>query len=168
LSETKESVTDPGEIMKLTTVSAFLIGCSLSLALGHSAIGKENDEDTDDSESQVKIEKTVLARKVEDGFEPVKSFKPSDTFSVLVFLNEAKIGTRLKAIWIIVRADGMKNSQKILEKNIEITPEAIKGVEEPNRINFNLTHDDLYPRGDYKTEIYLNGELAKTVQFKIE
>jgi hypothetical protein len=61
----------------------------------------------------------------------------------------------------------MKNSRKILEKNIEITLEAIKGVEEPNRINFNLTHDDLY-RGDYKTEIYLNGELAKTVQFKIE
>jgi hypothetical protein len=27
---------------------------------------------------------------------------------------------------------------------------------------------DLYPTGDYKTEIYLNGELAKTVEFKIE
>jgi hypothetical protein len=63
---------------------------------------------------------------------------------------------------------GMEENKKILEKNIEITPEAIKGVEEPNRINFNLTHDDLYPRGDYKTEIYLNDRLAKTVEFKIE
>jgi hypothetical protein len=85
-----------------------------------------------------------------------------------VFLNEAKIGTRLKAIWILVDAGGMENNQKILEKNIEITPEATKGVKEPNRINFNLTHDDLYPTGDYKTEIYLNGKLAKTVEFKIE
>jgi hypothetical protein len=41
-------------------------------------------------------------------------------------------------------------------------------VQEPNRINFNLTHNDFYPRGDYETEIYLNGELAKTVEFKIE
>jgi hypothetical protein len=95
--------------MKMTTVSAFLIGCCLSLALGHSAIAKENDEDTDDSESGVRIEKTILPRKVEDGFEPVKSFRPSDTFSVVVFLNEAKIGTRLKAIWILVHADGMEN-----------------------------------------------------------
>jgi hypothetical protein len=154
--------------MKTTTLSAFLVGCSPSLALGYSAVGKEKDADTDDSESEVRIGKTILARKIEDGFEPVKSFKPSDTFSVLVFLNEAKIGTRLKAVWILVDAGGMENNQKILEKNIEITPEAIKGVEEPNRINFNLTHDDLYPRGNYKTEIYLNGELAKTVEFRIE
>jgi len=37
--------------MKMTTVSAFLIGCFLSLVLGHSAIAKENEEDTDDSGS---------------------------------------------------------------------------------------------------------------------
>jgi hypothetical protein len=63
---------------------------------------------------------------------------------------------------------GMENNQKILEKNIEITSEAIKGVEEPNRINFSLTHNDPFPTGDYKTEIYLNGELAKTVEFTIK
>jgi hypothetical protein len=153
--------------MKMTTLSAFLIGCSLSLALGHSAIAKENDEDADESESEVTIEKTVLAREADDKFQPVKSFKPDDTFAVLVFLNEPVIGTQLKAIWTIVDAGGMEN-KKILEKNVEITPEEIKGVEEPNRINFSLTHKDPFPTGDYKTEIYLNGELAKTVVFKIE
>lgn len=153
--------------MKLTTLSALLIGCFLSLALSHSAIAKEDDEDTDESESEVTIEKTVLAREVEDKFEPVKSFKPDDTFAVLVFLNEPVIGTQLKAIWTIVDAGGMEN-KKILEKNVEITPEAIKGVEEPNRINFSLTPDEPFPTGDYKVEIYLNGELAKTVEFKIK
>jgi hypothetical protein len=49
--------------MKLTTVSAFLIGCSLSFALGHGAIAKESDEDTDDSKNEVRIERTLLARK---------------------------------------------------------------------------------------------------------
>jgi hypothetical protein len=28
--------------------------------------------------------------------------------------------------------------------------------------------DDPFPAGDYKVEIYLNGELAKTVPFKIK
>jgi hypothetical protein len=153
--------------MKLTTLSAFLISCSLSLASGHSAIAKENDEDAGDSESEVTIDKTVLAREVEDKFEPVKSFKPDDTFAVLVFLNEAKIGTKLKAVWTLVDAGGQQD-KKILEKTVEITPEAIKGVEEPNRINFSLTPDEPFPTGDYKVEIYLNGDLAKTVEFKIK
>ena len=153
--------------MKLTTLSAFLISCSLSLALDHSAVATENDEDADESESEITIEKTVLAREVENKFEPVKSFKPDDTFAVLVFLNEPVIGTQLKAIWTIVDAGGQQD-KKILEKNIEITPEAITGVEEPNRINFSLSHNDLFPTGDYKIEIYLNDELAKTVEFKIE
>jgi len=153
--------------MKLTTLSAFLISCSLSLVLGHSAIAKEDDEDTDESESEVTIEKTVLAREVEDKFEPVKSFKPDDTFTVLVFLNEPVIGTQLKAIWTIGDAGGQQDKE-ILEKNIEVTPEAITGVEEPNRINFSLSHKDPFPTGDYKIEIYLNDELAKTVEFKIE
>jgi DNA topoisomerase IA len=151
----------------MTTLSAFLIGCSLSLALGHSAIGKENDEDTDESESEVTIEKTVLARLVEDKFEPVKSFKPSDTFAVLVFLSEPKIGTKLKAVWTLVDAGG-EQDKKILETKAEITPKAIKGVEEPNRINFSLKPNEPFPTGDYQVEIYLNEELAKTVKFKIK
>ena len=37
--------------MKFSTLSVFLIGCSLSFVLSHGAIGKEKDEDADDSES---------------------------------------------------------------------------------------------------------------------
>jgi hypothetical protein len=153
--------------MKPTTLSAFLIGCSLSLTLSHGAIGKEKDEDTDESESEVTIEKTVLAREAADKYEPVKSFKPDDTFAVLVVLSEPKIGTKLKAIWTVVDAGGTKD-KTILKKEIELTPEAIEGVKEANRINFTLTHDDPFPAGDYRAEIYLNGELAKTVEFKVK
>src|SRR5438876_11261577 len=108
--------------MKPTTFSALLIGCSLSLALSHSAIGKEKDED--ESESDVTIEKTVLAREIADKYEPEKSFKPDDTFAVLVVLSEPKIGTKLKAVWTVVDAGGMKD-KTILKKAIELTPEAI-------------------------------------------
>ena len=57
---------------------------------------------------------------------------------------------------------------KRFSKKIEITADAIKSVEEPNRINFSLTHDDPFPAGDYKTEIYLSDELVKTVEFKVK
>jgi len=153
--------------MKFTTLSAFLLACSLSFTLSHSAIGKEKNEDADESDNEVTIEKTVLARDHDGKFEPVKSFTPDDNFAVLVFLSEPKIGTKAKAVWTIVDAGGHED-EKILEKKIELTAEAVKGVEEANRINFVLSHDKPYPTGDYKVEIYLNGELAKTVEFKIK
>jgi hypothetical protein len=153
--------------MKFTTLSAFFIACSLSFALSHGAVGKQKGKDTDESASEVSVEKTVLAKETEDGFDPVKSFKPDDTFAVLVFLSEPKVGTKLKAIWTIVDAGDMQG-KKLLEKKIELTPEVIKGVKEANRINFSLTHDNPYPVGDYKVDIYLNGDLAKTVEFEIK
>ena len=153
--------------MKFTKLSAYLIACSLSFAFTSATLGKEKDEDADESDSEVTIEKTVLAKKTEDGFDPVKSLKPNDTVAVLVFLSEAKVGTKVKAVWTIVDAGG-EQDKKILEKKTELTAEAIKGVEEANQINFSLVPDDPFPAGDYKVEIYLNGELAKTVPFKIK
>ena len=82
-------------------------------------------------------------------------------------MSEPKIGTHVKAIWTIVDAGGTEN-KKILEKEVEITVQTIEGVEEPNRINFGLTHNDPFPTGDYKAEIYLNDELVKTVEFKVK
>lgn len=150
--------------MKMIRLSTFATAAALSLTFTSALLAREKDEPSDED---VKIEKTVLARETEDKFEPVTSFKPGDTFAVLVFLNEAKIGTRLKAIWTVVDAGGM-HDKKLLEKKIELTEEEIKGVKEASRINFSLTHDDPYPAGDYKFEIYLNDELAKTVDFKIQ
>jgi hypothetical protein len=153
--------------MKMTTFSAFLIGCSLSLALGPGTIGKEKDEDAADSESEVTIEKTALVREVGDKFEPVKSFKPDDTFGVLVFLSEPKVGTKVKGVWTAVDAGGLED-KKIFEKEVEFTPEALKDAKEKNRVDFTLSHDNPYPTGDYKIDIYLNGELAETIEFKIK
>ena len=153
--------------MKFTTLSAYLVACLLSLAFTNATFGKEKDEDEDESESEVTIEKTVLAKEVDEKYVPAKSFSPEDTFAVLVFLSEPRIGTKLKAVWTLVDAGG-KQDQKILEKKVELTPEAIEGVKEANRINFSLKPTDPFPSGDYKVDIYLNGDLAKTVPFKIK
>jgi hypothetical protein len=153
--------------MKALRLSTFVVLLSVSLAFAGGTLGKVKHGDADAEDNDVTIEKTTLAKKTDDGYDPVKTFKPDDTFAVIVELSEAKIGTKLKAVWTLVDAGG-KRDQKILEKKIEITAEAIKGVEEPNRINFTLVPDSPFPAGDYKADIYLNGELEKTVNFKVK
>lgn len=153
--------------MKMIRLSTFAIFISLSLAFSSGASGKEKNSDAADSEGEVSIEKVTLARDAGEKFEPVTNFKTSDTFCVLVKLSEAKTGTRVKAVWTAVEAGGLEN-KKIFEKEVTITPETTKGAKEPSRIDFTLSHDNPYPVGDYKADIYLNGELAETIKFKIE
>jgi len=166
--------------MKMIKLSTFAIFISFSLVFSCGASGKNKDTESEaattesvadndaaDSEDEVSIEKVTLARDAGEKFEPVTSFKTSDTFCALVKLSEAKTGTRVKAIWTAVEAAGIEN-KKIFEKEVTINPETTKDVKEPSRIDFTLSHNNPYPVGDYKAEIYLNGELAKTVKFKIQ
>ena len=147
--------------IRLSTSAIFL-----SLAFTSAALAKEKDEESE-SDNEVSIEKVTLVRDAGDKFEPVKSFKPTDTFGALVKLSEAKTGTRVKGVWTAVDAGGLEN-KKIFEKEVTLNSETLKGVREKDRVDFTLSHDNPYPAGDYKIDIYLNGELAETVEFKIE
>ena len=147
---------------RLSTITLLLL---LSSTWNSAALSKGDDDNA--AENDVSIEKVTLVRDAGDKFDPVESFKPTDTFGVLVKLSEAKMGTQVKAIWMIVDAGGVKN-KKIFEKEVTLTPEAVKGAKEPSRIDFTLSHDHPYPAGQYKTEIYLNTELVDTVEFEIE
>jgi outer membrane usher protein FimD/PapC len=100
-------------------------------------------------------------------FQPVKAFKPADTFGVLVQLSEALEGTEVTGVWTAVDA-GEMHDKKILEKQVEFTAESIKNAKNPSRLDFTLTHDDPYPAGDYKFDVYLNGKLVDTVKFRVE
>jgi hypothetical protein len=144
-----------------------VVSLSLSLAFNSALLAKEKDEHASASDRDVKIEKTILCRKVEHTFEPAKSFKPNDTFALVVYLSEAKVGMRVRAAWTLVHAGRLENI-KLLEKKMELTEDAIKSVKEPNRFNFGLEHDDPYRPGDYKIEIYVNDELVKTVEFQVK
>jgi hypothetical protein len=150
--------------MKMIRLSTLALSLSLSLAIVGAVFAQEKPSA---SGGATKIEKTILCRKVEHIFEPAKSFKPNDTFALVVYLSEAKVGTRVRAVWTLVHAGRLEN-MKLLENKMELTEDAIKGVKEPNRFNFGLEHDAPYPPGDYKIEIYLNDELAKSVAFQVK
>jgi hypothetical protein len=63
--------------MKMLRLPTFVILFSLSITFTSAALAKENGEDESTSDEDVTIEKTVLAREVEDRFELVKASSPT-------------------------------------------------------------------------------------------
>lgn len=151
--------------MKKAIWLSFAVFFSLTIAGG--LIAKEKQDEDSSESADVTVEKLTLVRDTGKDFEPVKKFKPSDTFGVLVELSEAREGTKVKGVWTAVDAGGMLE-KKIFEKTVDLTEETMKTVKNPKRIDFTLSHDNPYPTGNYKFEVYLNGELADTLEFKIE
>ena len=120
-----------------------------------------------DASDAVQVENLTLVRDTGENFEAVKRFKTTDTFGVLVKLSEAKAGTQVKAVWIATNAGGMED-KKIFEKEVAFTEETLKSAKIKDRVDFTLSHDNPYPTGEYKVEIYLNGELTDSIDFEIE
>jgi hypothetical protein len=88
------------------------------------------------------------------------SFEPADrTIHCVVNLKEAKSGTKMKFSWWIVDADGTQN-EKI--KDIDYSTKAFENV-----VHAHLTLPQDWPQGKYKVQVYINGELDKTVNYAI-
>lgn len=89
------------------------------------------------------------------------SFSPSDRKVYCVAeLNDSTAGTKIKFVWHIVDAGGSKD-EKI--KEIEYTTSALE-----NKVNGHLTLPQDWPKGKYKVEAYINGNLDKTLDYTVE
>ena len=86
-------------------------------------------------------------------------FSPQDTFYVLVDLANAPDDTTVKAAWTAVEAEGVEPNFFIDEA--EITSGS-------NTLTFNLSNDSPWPTGKYKVDLYLNGELDRTLEFEVQ
>lgn len=96
-----------------------------------------------------------------DPGEETNSFSPGDrTIHCVVKLNEAKARTKLKFSWWIVDADGTKD-QKV--KDIEYTTRALENI-----VHAHLTLPQDWPKGKYKVEIYVDGNLEKTLGYVVD
>ena len=88
-------------------------------------------------------------------------FAPGDrTIHSVATLKEAKAGTQMKFSWWIVDADGTQN-QKI--KDIDYTTKALESV-----IHGHLTLPQDWPTGRYKVQVYVNGNLDRTVPYAVQ
>ena len=168
--------------MKILRIFAFAVVLSLGLAGTSSQASEEEKKDSEkkdgateetakdeaaDVDDDVFIKSVTLARDTGKKFEETKNFTIFDTYCALVKLSEPKVGTRVKCIWKAIEAGELKG-QRILETEVVLTPETLKAVKEPDRIDFTLPHLDPAPAGEYKAEIYLNGKLAQVAIFQVQ
>ncbi len=157
--------------MNRPALPSFVAIVAVSIIFATLAGGKDKEETAGSANEghsdEVRVEKLTLVRDTGENFEAVKKFKTTDTFGVLVKLSEAKVGTKVKAVWIASNAGGMED-KKIFEKEVVFTEEVLKTAKIKDRVDFTLSHDNPYPTGEYKVEIYLNGELADSIDFEIE
>ena len=88
------------------------------------------------------------------------SFEPGDrTIHCVTTLKTAKSGTQMKFSWWIVDADGTKN-QKI--KDIDYSTRALENI-----VHGHLTLPQDWPVGKYKVQIYVNGDLDRTLFYSV-
>ena len=80
------------------------------------------------------------------------------TFYLLVELANAPDDTSLKAVWTAVDTESTEPNFLIDESEL---------TSSDGTITFNLTNDQLWPTGSYKVDLYLNGELDRTLTFDV-
>ena len=95
----------------------------------------------------------------EAGDQRVTSYAQDAVFYAQVDLKNAPDDTALKAVWTAV--DVQDTDPNLVITETEFTTGS--GV-----INFNLSNDNIWPTGTYKVDIYMNGELAKTLTFDVQ
>jgi len=99
-----------------------------------------------------------------DGTNTTTVFSPSDVFYVVGDLNNAPAGTVVEARWLAEQIDGYDPEELIYEQSInDFTDESFTGT-----IYFELSNDGGWPVGDYKVDIYLNGNFNQSVSFSVQ
>lgn len=95
----------------------------------------------------------------EDSSDTTTVFDQDATVFVLADLKNAPDETTVKAAFTAVNAEGESPNTKIEEAELTTGSGAL---------TFNLAPDGLWPNGDYKVDLYLNGELDQTLTYKVE
>ena len=94
-----------------------------------------------------------------EGNNRTTTFSQSDVMNLFIDLKNAPDDTELKVTWIAVNADGVDPNFVINESSY---------TSGDDRIHFDLSNDSLWPVGSYKADIYLNGELDRTLTFEVQ
>jgi len=93
--------------------------------------------------------------------EATTSFAPSDHIVHCVAdLNKAKGGTKMKFVW---KAVDVANGQNGEIRTVEYTTKSFE-----NKVRGHLTKPTDWPTGSYRVEVYVNGNLDKTIDYTIE
>lgn len=110
------------------------------------------------SVSTANIKEATMARDY-DGNDPTTTFAQDEVFYCVAQLANAPDDTTVKASWTAVSAEGVDPDTFIDET--ELTTGS-------NSLHFELSNTSLWPVGKYKVDLYLNGELDRTLEFDVQ
>ena len=91
----------------------------------------------------------------------VSEFGTSDIPIYCIVLLERAAKVTVKMNFVAVRVSGVKTDTEVVTASY-ITKEG------QNRVNFSGRPDDKWTPGKYRVEIFLNGKIAKNVEFEIK
>lgn len=118
--------------------------------------------EAEDAGSGVFIKEIHMAK--DDNGKPgseADSFEPGDrTIHCVATLKDSKSGTAMRFSWWIVDADGTTN-RKI--KDIDYSTRAMENI-----IHGHLTAPNDWPKGKFKVQVYVNGDLDKTAFYTVD
>src|SRR5437870_13040662 len=151
---------------------AVVLACNLSKKSNRNANGNENNKNSSrvtnaptpnrPANAEIYVNEINMA-KDNDG-EPGASadeFATGDlTMHCVIMLNKAKGGTKIKFTWTAVDVAELGNS--------EIRSIDYKTRPFENKIHAHLTLQRDWPKGSYRVDVYINGNLDKQVDFMVE
>lgn len=110
------------------------------------------------SASTANIKEATMAKDA-DGNEPATVFGQDNVFYCVVELANAPDDTTVKAAWTAIDVAGAEPNTFIDET--ELTTGS-------GSLHFDLTNTGPWPIGTYKVDLYLNGELDRTLEFSVQ
>ena len=119
-------------------------------------------EDSKDT-NLIEVEKITLAREDAEGNieEDISIFKPADTpIYCYIDLNSKKSVT-VKMNLVAVKAKGWRTNEKVVVVSY-------KTKDGENSVQFNASPEGFWTVGDYRVDIFLDGKLADSKEFKVE
>jgi hypothetical protein len=142
-----------------------LVGCNLGRKTADVANNKspEPENTSQDASSTGAISEIYMAKDDGNGDPGDKAsvFGENDrTIHCVTKLNNPKPGTNMKFTWWVVEAAGAQN-EKI--RDIDFSTRALEDV-----VHGHLTPPNDWPPGKYKVEVYVNGNLERTVGYIVE
>jgi len=98
-----------------------------------------------------------------EGTQETTVYAQDNTFYCIVEVSNAPDDTLVKTVWTAVQVDDETVTPNLFLDETELT---IK--DNLSSLHFQLSNDYLWPTGTYKVDIYLNGELDRTINFQVQ
>ena len=147
-----------------------LLACNLSKNSNNSNNSNKNSNDNKNTNTNkqssrtnadIYVDRIYMAK--DDNGKPgdeTSSFEASEhTVHCIANLNKAKKGTKVRFVWKMIDVAGSK------DKEIRTTDYTTNSFE--NKVHGYLTLPSDWPKGTYGVEVYINGELDKSIEYTV-